>query len=270
MTSINADFATADDLLREAAQGRLAGHGSMTIEKSGRIGPSVEIALASLSYADQYSAVSINSSFARNLVRALETRTPFGSNYNDCAGAFPLTAINPVTAAGTEWDQWTTHAENAAKGHGLSANLVAGLLGALVEIQDNVYEHSNSPETGVVAYATTSNSFEFIVADRGIGVLSSLTQNPNYSNVSDAGAALRLAITEGVSRFPAEKGRGQGFNQLFRTLVGHNAELRFRSGDYSLTLRPGRNSAEGASVLAQVAPLTGLSITVLCSNGAAP
>ena len=64
MTSIRADFAAADDLLREAIQGRLAGHGSIVIEKSGRIGPSVEIALAGLSYADQYSAVTINSSFA--------------------------------------------------------------------------------------------------------------------------------------------------------------------------------------------------------------
>lgn len=270
MASIRADFAAADDLLREATQGRLAGHGSVVIEKSSRIGPSVEIALASLSYADQYSAVSINSPFARSLVQALETRASFGSDYNARAGAFPLSATNPVIAAGTEWDQWTTHAENAAKAQGLSANLVAGLLGALVEIQDNVYEHSNAPETGVVAYATTSNSFEFVVADRGIGVLSSLRQNPNYASVSDAGAALRLAITDGVSRFPLETGRGQGFNQLFRTLVGHNAELRFRSGDHTLTLRPGRNSAEGASVLAQVAPLAGLSITVLCSNGTSP
>ncbi len=270
MASILAEFAAADDLLREAARGRLAGHGSIVIGKSGRIGPSVEIALASLSYADQYSAVSINSSFARSLFRALKTRVPFGSGYNDCAGAFPLSAINPVIAAGTGWDQWTTHAENAAKGQGLSANLVSGLLGALVEIQDNVYEHSNAPDTGVVAYATTSNSFEFVVADQGIGVLSSLRQNPNYSSVSDAGAALRLAITNGVSRFSSESGRGQGFNQLFRALVGHNAELRFRSGDHALTLRPGSNSAEGASVLAQVAPLNGLSIAVHCSNGAAP
>ncbi len=270
MALIRADFAAADDLLREATQGQLAGHGSIVIEKSGRIGPTVEIALASLSYTDQYSAVSINSSFARSLVRALETQASFGSDYSDCAGAFPLSAINPVIAGGTEWDQWTTHAENAAKAQGLSPNLVAGLLGALIEIQDNIYEHSNAPETGVVAYATTSNSLEFVVADRGIGVLSSLRQSPNYSGVSDAGAALRLAITDGVSRFPSETGRGQGFNQLFRTLVGHNAELRFRSGDHSLTLRPGRNSAEGASVLAQVAPLTGLSITVLCSNATAP
>jgi hypothetical protein len=50
---------------------------------------------------------------------------------------------------------------------------------------------------------------EFVVADRGIGVLSSLKQNPEYADLSDAGAALQLAITDGVSRFPSETGHGQ-------------------------------------------------------------
>lgn len=270
MTSVVADFAVADDLLREAGQGRLAGYASIVLQESGRIGPLVEIALAAMSHGDQYRGVSVNSSFAARLNQALQTRCPFGSGYNDCAGAFPLSAVNPVTSTEPEWDQWTTHAENIAKSQGMNPHLAAGLLGALIEIQDNIYEHSGAPETGVVAYATTTSSFEFVVADRGIGVLSSLRQNPKYAGVSDAGVALGLAITDGVSRFPAETGHGQGFNQLFRALVGHNAELRFRSGDHALTLRPGRDFTKGASALAQVAPLAGLSISVFCNGGALP
>ena len=248
----------------------MGSRGSIILQKSGRIGPLVEIALAAMTHGDQYRAVSVNSSFAVRLNQALQSRCPFGSSYTDRAGAFPLSAVNPVTSTGPEWDQWTTHAENIAKSQGLNAHLIAGLLGAMIEIQDNVYEHSGAPETGLVAYATTATSFEFVVADRGIGVLSSLRENPNYADVSDAGAALGLAITDGVSRFPSETGHGQGFNQLFRALVGHNAELRFRSGDHALTLRPGRNFTEGASVLAQVAPLAGLSISVFCNGGALP
>lgn len=268
MASVVADFAAADDLLREAGRGRLAGHASIVLQKSGRIGPLVEIALAAITHSDQYRDVSANSTFATSLNAALQTRNAFGSSYNDRAGAFPLTAANPVTSTAPEWDQWTTHAENIAKAQGFNAQLIAGLLGALIEIQDNVYEHSGAPETGVVAYASTASSFEFVVADRGIGVLSSLRQNPKYADVSDAGAALSLAITDGVSRFPSETGHGQGFNQLFRALVGQNAELRFRSGDHALTLRPGRDFTEGSSVLAQVAPLAGLSISVFCNGGA--
>ena len=270
MTPIRADFAAADDLLREASQGRLAARPSFILEKSGRIGPLVEIALAAILHGDQYRGISVNSLFATGLRQSLLTRCPFGAAYNDCAGAFPLGLVNPVTATGTEWDQWTTHAENIARVRGLRSNLVAGLMGALIEIQDNVYEHSGAPDTGIVAYAVTPTSFEFVVADRGMGVLSSLRQNPSYAHVSDAGAALELAVTDGVSRFPAETGHGQGFNQLFRALVGHNAELRFRSGDHSLTLRPGADFAEGTSILAQVAPLAGLTISVFCHCGALP
>lgn len=270
MASIHADFAAADDLLREAGQGRLADHASIALEKSGRIGPLVEIALAAISNGDQYRGVSVNSLFATRLNQALRTRCPFGSDYNDCAGAFPLSSINPITSTGPEWDQWTTHAENIAKAQGLNPHLVAGLLGALIELQDNIYEHSGAPETGMVAYATTPSSFEFVVADRGMGVLSSLRQNPKYAEVSDAGVALGLVITDGVSRFPSETGHGQGFNQLFRALVGHNAELRFRSGDHALTLRPGSDFTKGASVLAQVASLAGLSISVFCNGGVLP
>ena len=269
MTSIKVNFAVADDLLREAVQGRLAQHDVIVLERSGRIGPLVETALASILHGDQYRGVSINSPFANSLNDALQSGRPFGGSYSDRVGAFPLTVMNPVTAPGADWDQWTTHAENAAKAQGFNSHFVAGLLGALIEIQDNVYEHSGAPETGVVAYATTPNSFEFVVADRGMGVLSSLRHSPKYADVGDAGAALQLAITDGVSRFPSETGHGQGFNQLFRTLVGHNAELRFRSGDHALTLRPGRNITEGASVLAQVAPMAGLSISVFCNGGGA-
>lgn len=270
MDSISANFAVADDLLREAGRGRLAQHDAIVLEKSGRIGPLVEIALAASLHNSQYRGVSVNGRFATCLKQALESRCPFGSSYNDRTGAFPLRAINPITAPGTEWDQWATHAENAAKAQGFNSHLVAGLLGALIEIEDNVYEHSGAPETGVVAYGITPNSFEFVVADCGVGVLSSLRQNPKYADVSDAGAALQLAITDGVSRFPSETGHGQGFNQLFRTLVGHNAELRFRTGDHALSLRPGRDITEGASVLAHVAPMAGLSISVFCNRGALP
>jgi hypothetical protein len=91
----------------------------------------VEIALAAMAHCDQYRGVSVNSAFATRLNEALRARSPFGSNYNDIAGAFPLSAANPVTSTGTEWDQWTTHAENIAKVQGFNTQLAAGLLGAL-------------------------------------------------------------------------------------------------------------------------------------------
>jgi hypothetical protein len=152
------------------------------------------------------------------------------------------------------------HADPQQKG--LNAHVIASLMGAMGEIQDNVYEHSGAPQTGLVAYAVTSNSFEFVVADRGMGVLQTIHQNPRYANIPDSGAAPEEVIKDGVSRFPSETGRGQGFNQLFRALVGQNAELRFRSGNHALTMRPTSDALHGEAVLAQVAALHGFTVSV--------
>ncbi len=264
MTSLLADFAVVDDLLQEASCARLASHGAISLSRSGRIGPVIELAMASMQHARQYGAVAAEGGFSADLRASLQSRSSFGGGYNDVAGAFPLGALNPVTTAESDWDQWASHAENAARRHGLAPALAAGLLGALLEMQDNVYEHSGAPETGLVAYAVTAQSFEFVVADRGVGVLATLRQNPRYAAVPDAGAALREAIEDGVSRFPDDAGRGTGFNQLFTALVGHNGELRFRSGDHALTMRPTPDSRHGQIVLAKLAPLDGLAVSVIC------
>jgi anti-sigma regulatory factor (Ser/Thr protein kinase) len=265
---VPADFSVADDLLLEATHGRLANHTVIALKEVGRIGPIVEITFASIFHRQQYRRISFEGTFAKHLSAALEKRSPFGSGYIDWAGAFPLGVINPVTAEAPQWDLWTKHAENVAVSSGLNRHLVAGLLGALVELQDNIYEHSGAPDTGVIAYAVTPASFEFVVADRGIGVLKSLRGNPQFAAVADSGRAIELAITDGVSRFPAESGRGQGFHQLFRALVGHNAELRFRSDDHALTLRPGSSASTATSTLAQVAPLGGFAGSVFVSHKA--
>ena len=124
MDSVRADFAAADDLLQEAARSRLAGYGQILVEKAGRIGPLVELELASAQFQEQYREVSTNSTFSTSLRKSLQTGQPFGSAYNDSAGAFPLTADNPITAAGDMWDQWSIHAENIAKRQWLSPHVV--------------------------------------------------------------------------------------------------------------------------------------------------
>lgn len=262
MRKFHADFDSSDDILQEATHARLSSYGPITLERSGRIGPIIELAFASLEFEEQYRLVKINGGFFSNLRSALQTGKSFGSGFNDVAGAFPLGTANPIVAADAQWDQWTIHAENIAKTKGFNAQLVASLMGAMVEIQDNVYEHSGAPDSGLVAYAATNKSFEFVVADRGVGVLQTLRQNSVYSDIVDSGAALQEMIKDGVSRFASETGRGQGFSQLFRALVGHSAELRFRSGDHALTMRPTTDALHGETILAQVPSLQGLAISV--------
>jgi hypothetical protein len=202
--------------------------------------------------------------------RALRDASISGAGARDRAGVFPLSRVNPGggDAERLAWEQWAKHAENAAVAAGLTKGLVGGLMGALGELQDNVFEHSGRPESGVVVYAANNGAFEFVVADGGRGVLASLRENPEFSLLPDSGAALRVAVSDGASRHARSRGHGYGIGQLFRALAHDAAELRFRSGDHALRLWGDAPSLIGQVELAQKAWLDGLTITVRCGPGA--
>ena len=74
---------------------------------------------------------------------------------------------------------------------GLSAQVCAQLAAAMGELESNVHEHAESPETGVVAYRAEAGTFEFVVSDQGVGILESLRSNAEYARLADEGVALR-------------------------------------------------------------------------------
>jgi len=265
-----ASFETADDLLWQAVAGRLPKLGSITLVRSARIGPLVELAMATAALPDAYCSVAVEPSVFHQVERALRDGSISGAGARDRAGVFPLSRVNPIgtDAERLAWEQWAKHAENAAVAAGLTKGLVSGLMGALGELQDNVFEHSGRPESGVVAYAASDGAFEFVVADAGQGVLASLRKNPEFSLLADSGAALRVAASDGASRHVRSTGHGYGIGQLFRALAHDAAELRFRSGDYALRLWGDAPSLTGQLELAQKAWLGGLTITARCAPGA--
>lgn len=252
---VSASFEVADDLLWQAVAGRLQTLGAVTLGRSGRIGPLVEMAMAMAAWPDAYRAVTVEPPVFHQLTLALGEGTISGAGARDRAGVFPLSRFDP-NGNGPErsfWDQWAKHAENAAVTAGLTRGLVAGLMGALGELLDNVFQHSGRPESGVVAYAASDCAFEFVVADAGRGVLASLRENPEFAGLSDSGMALRVAASDGASRHARSSGHGYGISQLFRALAHNAAELRFRSGDHALRLWGDAPSLTGQVELAQKA-----------------
>ena len=262
--ALAATFDVADDLLWQAEAGRLAGRGAITLKRSGHIGPLVELALAARAAPTTYSSVTVAPPFFHRVLQGLAARRISGGGARDIAGVFPLARLDPA-GDDSHWHQWVSHAENAAVASGLARGLVSGLMGALGELQENVYQHSGRPESGLVAYATLNGMFEFVVADAGVGVLASLRQNPEFAHLDDSGQALRVAVSDGASRHGRASGRGYGIGQLFRALAHDSAELRFRSGDHALRLWGDAPSLSGQYEVAQKARLEGLIVTVRCA-----
>lgn len=137
----------------------------------------------------------------------------------------------------------------------------ARLCGAIDEMVDNILEHSEAPDTGMVMFRGTDRFFEVSIADAGVGVSTSLRSNPAFSFVSDAGTAISLALSDGNSRFGPTADRGYGFGTLFRALNTFDAQLRFRSDDYAVEVKGRGPSTKDLSIL-QKAQLRGFVVSI--------
>ncbi|MDA9436270.1 hypothetical protein [Bradyrhizobium sp. CCBAU 51627] len=167
----------------------------------------------------------------------------------------------------TEPKRWTAfllETHKAALASGFPTQTVSRLMGAMGELADNVLEHSEAVPTGFVVYRSRPGSFEFAVADKGIGTLASLRSNPKYDYLVDDGDALQCALTDGESRFGKATQRGTGFSTLFRSLVNMNASLRFRSGDHALIMHGTSPTLVNAHV-AKKARASGFMTSVHCT-----
>lgn len=154
-------------------------------------------------------------------------------------------------------------AQVAAEASGFPLAVARQLAACLGEMHSNILEHSGAPDTGLLAFSSSPNFFEFAVADSGMGVLDSLRACSAYANLNDHGEALRLAQTEGVSRFGMNTGRGMGFRPLFVGLANLAASIRFRSGSAALVI-DGTNPATIPARIQQKPSIRGFMISVSC------
>jgi hypothetical protein len=145
----------------------------------------------------------------------------------------------PPTKAETLDPRWLAFLNRfrsgAAKAR-FSSNVANGFTGAVEELASNIIEHSGNVATGIIGYRWEDGVFEYVVADAGIGVLATLHDNPQYSQITDHGEAMRFALTDGVSRYATNPDRGRGYRNLFSSLISHGAALRFRTGDRRLVI----------------------------------
>ena len=143
---------------------------------------------------------------------------------------------------------------------GLSVKVSGQLVAAMRELENNIHEHAEAAETGYVAFRAEPGAFEFVVADRGIGIRNSLRSHREYA---DEGQALVAALTDGVSRYGSESTRGYGFRPIFTGLANLQSVLRFRSGDYAVTM-DGTNPDLVTARITQKVEIEGFFSSVRC------
>jgi anti-sigma regulatory factor (Ser/Thr protein kinase) len=149
--------------------------------------------------------------------------------------------------------------------NGFPTNLARGLTGAVAEMVDNVWQHSDTPAPGLVAYQIRRRKLAFSVADTGIGVLASLRKNPRYEWLNSSMDGIRHAIRPGVSRF---NGGGMGFASLLRPLADLWGNARLRSGEASLLIDSTRSDRK--MDFTYLPSLPGLHVSVRCALDAPP
>jgi hypothetical protein len=264
LLTLDLDFETLDDLSLAFQRGKIPANRQIAIRKFAGLGPLVEFGLDCVGDNGRFSKIrAATSRDLQTLMSVVEGRQPVGGKDSSQIGFFPTLKSAEDQFNDDRWLEWKYHTQRSAENSGLTKKAAQGIVGAIDELSSNIYEHSGHAETGIVAYRTSSSAFEFVIADRGIGVLKSLRSSPQFSNVADSGEALRLALRSGYSRFGINVGRGFGFRPLFSTLAGMNGFVRFRSGNYALTLEGKAARLETARIV-QKANFRGFSISVLC------
>jgi hypothetical protein len=268
--TIIGDFDTADELLFAAESAGLPGLGAIRVQRSGQIGPLVELVRARQRYPEAFASVVLEAPFVATIEAALDRDTVAGTEKNAQAGVFPFRRLGPDGERTDLWQLWASRLDQAALAAGFPALIVAEIIGALGELQDNVFRHSEAARTGLVAFAARPGTLEVIISDIGIGVLASLRSHADYASTEDAGMALKIAVADGESRFGRDSGCGFGMGQMFRALANHDGDLRFRSDDHALEIRGHSPSLQGRVQLRQKASLPGLTVSVLCRPASVP
>lgn len=259
-------FEVADDVLAAVDRGRLARDSVQSLVVASEIGPALELAFA-LDEESSNGLYNLPCSTGPSLApfaQAITANRPFWAPRAGNWVGFYRTLHTPETREEKFHAYFRARAQQAAEASGFPRRTAQAFAGAMGEIEGNIYEHSGLHSSGIVAFQGGPGVFTFVVGDGGMGVLSSLRHSPQFRALDDHGDALRLALTDGVSRLAdADPARGMGFHDLFVGLASLRGRLRFATGDHALVIN-GQSPSLAAHRLVQKASGRGFVVSVTC------
>ena len=152
------------------------------------------------------------------------------------------------------------------KAEGFPRKFASALAKVADEMADNVVQHSSrcEPFSGIAGYHVCGGRAAFVVVDVGRGILARLRDSPTWRHLENSRAALRAIVREGASS-RLHQGAGDGFKQLFTSLLDHNCLIRLRTDDSVLTVAEGETDREGGELVSP--QLAGVQVSISCAVG---
>ena len=121
----------------------------------------------------------------------------------------------------------------------IEVSVLQALSYCLYEIMDNIHIHSGKPlGTAMTSYDCNLQTLSVLIADDGMGIRASLSENEKYKDISEAEAlsmCLEDKITDG-------KGLGFGLYTTSRLIDGIGKEFILHSGTHKLVRKDGNES----------------------------
>lgn len=133
----------------------------------------------------------------------------------------------------TLWTGFLIRVSSVCKSGGFDRRAKNAIMATFGEFRSNILEHAGQMRGAIAAFHLGDAGLEIIVADKGRGALASIQMADKYRSLDDSGRALKLIVTDGVSRYD-NPDRGHGFTHLFQGLANRFNHIRLRSGDHAL------------------------------------
>ena len=121
----------------------------------------------------------------------------------------------------------------------IEVSVLQALSYCLYEMMDNVHIHSGKPlGTAMTSYNDTQKTLSILIADDGMGIKASLSENEQYREITEA-EALKICLEDKITD---GKGLGFGLYTTSRLVDSIGKEFILHSGSHKLTRKDGVES----------------------------
>ena len=186
-------------------------------------------------------------------------------NWIYSAPSWELWHIGDRTSIGEDFQLFLQRFERSLKAAGFSDRFPRLLAQGLLELSENIVRHSvsgNDQAVGLVGFHVTPGMMNYVVADVGRGVLSSLKENPEWADLEDEMDALVAVAKKDATRL-RNRDFGDGYRQVFQSCLDRAGLLQMRSGNGVAKVQG--NLTERNAQTSHCAPILGLRVVASCA-----